>query len=307
MQATVGVCIRPAVCDPAAVGSCMHTVLPSQHGRSSAPYLYDASQTLCLSVWVCAACVIRRRGYSMVQAAVGAPIRPAVRDPAVGSSLRAVLVSHHGRGSGAYVYDASQTLCLSVWDSATCVTRVHDCGLGQASVGVSLRPATLNPAAVGSSMRRGSSTRSSAPGSRQHRRLNVEKEVRQGLMRVTSSRVVPFMHVHAHTSLSTSGDAQWCWSGRAMVGMLGTIVPDSPLWVLDRRLFHRGCRGRVCCPWCAATTSQPPVNGKTPVCPQPDGSGACSACTSCCCALSPWDWAGACWCAGGWRSGASSV
>ena len=285
----------------------MRAVLASQHGRSSAPYLYDVSQTLCLSVWACAVCVSRRRGCGLVQAAVGASIRPAVRDPAVRSSMRAVLVSQHGRGSGPYVYDASQTLCLSVWACAACVTRMHDCGLGQALVGVSLWPATLNPAAVGSSVRRGSSTRSSSPDSRQYRLLSVEKDVRHGLVRVTSSRVVPFMHMHAHTSLSTSGDAESRWSGGAMVGMLGTTVPRSPWCVLGRRLFHRCCRGRACCPCCAATTSQPPVNGNTPACPQPDGSGACSACTPCCCALSPWDWEGPGWCVGGWKSGASGV
>ena len=75
-------------------------------------------------------------------------------------------------------------------------------------MGASLRPATLNPVAVGLSMRRGSSTRMSAPGSRQYRLLTVEKDVRQGLVRVTSSRVLPLMHMHAHTSLSTSGDAE---------------------------------------------------------------------------------------------------
>ena len=77
-----------------------------------------------------------------------------------------------------------------------------------------------------------------------------------------------------------------------MVGMLGMTVASSPLWVLGRLLLHRCCRGRACCSCCAATTSQPPVNGKTPDCPQPDGSGpcsgACSVCASCCGALSPW-------------------
>ena len=92
--------------------------------------------------------------------------------------------------------------------------------------------------AVGLSIR-GSSTRSSAPGSCPCRLLTVEKGVRQGLVRVTSSRVVPFMHMHAHTSLSTSGDADSRWSGGAMVGMLGTTVPSSPLWVLGWRLLHR--------------------------------------------------------------------
>ena len=149
VQAALGVSMRPAVLDPAAVGSSTRAKLASQHGRSSAPYLYDASQTLCLSVWACAACVTRRRGCGLVQAAVGASIRPAVHDPAVGSSMCAILVSQHGRGSGPYVYDAPQTLCWSVWACAACVTRMHNCGPGQASVGASLRPATLNPAGLG--------------------------------------------------------------------------------------------------------------------------------------------------------------
>ena len=115
-QAVVGMSIRPAARSPAAVGSSVLAVHASQHGlRSSEPYLYDASQAPCLSIWTCAVCVTRRCGCGLVQAAVGVTVRPAVgHPPAVGSPMRAVLASQHGRSSAPYLYDASQTLCLSV-------------------------------------------------------------------------------------------------------------------------------------------------------------------------------------------------
>ena len=87
--------------------------------------------------------------------------------------------------------------------------------------------------------------------------FTVEKGVRWWVERVTGSRVVLFMHMHAHTSLSMSGDAlEARWSGGAMVGMLGTTVPSSPLWVLGWRFLHRGCcGGRACWSCCAARLS----------------------------------------------------
>ena len=76
--------------------------------------------------------------------------------------------------------------------------------------------------------------------------VTVEKGVGWWVERVIGSRVVPFMHMHAPTSPSTSRDAlEARWSGGAMVGMLGTTVPSSPLWVMGRRLFHR-CFWRSC-------------------------------------------------------------
>ena len=92
------------------------SVSASQHGlRSLGPYVYGASQTPCLSVWACAACV-RRHGCGPGQAAVGTSIRPAARSPAaVGSSVLAVHASQRGLPSSEpYLYDASQTRCLSV-------------------------------------------------------------------------------------------------------------------------------------------------------------------------------------------------
>ena len=80
----------------------------------------------------------------------------------------------------------------------------------------------------------------------------VEKGMEWQVGRVMGSRVVLFMHTHAHTSLSMSEDAlEARWSAGAMVGMLGTTVPNSPLWVLGRRFFvlydHRGCYGGCAC------------------------------------------------------------
>ena len=83
----------------------------SQHGlRSLGPYVYGVTQTLCLSVWACAACVTRRHGCSLGQAAVGMSIRPAAHSPAaVGSLVLAVHASQKGlRSSEPCFYDASQ-------------------------------------------------------------------------------------------------------------------------------------------------------------------------------------------------------
>ena len=163
----------------------------------------------------------------------------------------------------------------------------------------------LTLAAVGSSMRRGSSTRSSAPASRQYRLLTVEKHVGQGLVRVASSpscTVVPFMRMHAHTPLSTSGDAESRWSV-CDAGDVGDDRPWFPFVGLGSApppsLLSWSCLLPLLCGHNVPASGERENSSLS--------SGACSACTWCCCALSPWDWAGPGGCAGGWKADVSGA
>ena len=144
----------PASHSPAAVGPSVPAAHASQHGlRSSEPYLYDASQSRCLSVWACAvwacaACDGRKRGCGVARASMGVSIRPAVRGPAVGSSVR-LLPSHSMAAVGGHMYIMFLSDCHVLPVSLACM--IEACGGGGGTAGMSLRPA--GHCAVGSSIR----------------------------------------------------------------------------------------------------------------------------------------------------------